>query len=173
MKWLVTLLSLLACAHAQAQPITGLGMVTPWTSARVLDDQSYTNTTLADVPGLTLSLQAGHTYAVTVSLSYVDVQTGNNGGIAVTFGGTVVPSNIIFDGWQYENSTLLGQGQGTALGQVVAGGASNATIGHLTIIGTITVAQAGTLTVQAAQFSSNAIPTVIKQGSLMLAMDIP
>ena len=175
MRWLAVCL-LLWVGAAQAQPITGLGMISPWSSARVTDDQTYTaNTTLADVPGLTVNLQAGHTYGFTVDLSYTDTFAGNNGGIQLAMGGTVIATNIIYDGWLIELNSVLGQGQAYTLGGVVANGATNSSVGHASIVGTITVdpAGAGTLTVQAAQWSSNAIPTVVKQGSRLLVIDMP
>ena len=173
MRGLAFALLLLLGGNALAQPVTGLGP-TSLTTAWVTSDQSYiSNITLADVPGLSINLQAGHTYSFRVELLYTDASAGNNGGIQVAMAGTVNPSNIIYSGWQFENNSIEGQAQATALGGVVASSAGPATIGHLQVIGSITVVTAGTLTVQAAQYSANVTPTVIKQGSIFVATDMP
>ena len=68
---------------------------------------------------------------------------------------------------------IKGNTQATALGGVVASGATTGVAGHVTIQGTITVNAAGTLTVQASQFAANATATVIKRGSRFIVHDMP
>ena len=170
--WFLALLLLLSGA-AQAQPIIGLG-TTPLTSAWMQNDKAFVlNNIPVDLPGLSINLLAGHTYSFRVELFYTDTGTGNNGGIQVVMNGDVIPASIIYEGWQFESNSVLGQGQQTALGGAVAAGASSATSGHAQIVGTIMVATAGALTVQAAQYSANSIPTVVTRGSFFIATDMP
>jgi hypothetical protein len=80
--------------------------------------------------------------------------------------GTVVPSNIIYDGWQVDANAIAGQNLATALNTVVANNASRGTNAVAIVHGTVVVNTTGTLKVQAAQSNANATASVVKAGSL-------
>jgi hypothetical protein len=138
--------------------------------ARVSSDQVISSTTtLANVSGLSVTLQAGRTYSIDVEISWTDIAAA---GIQLSLGGTATVTNLIFDGWVYDSNTIKGQFQGTALGATAVNLATTtATSGHATIQGMITVNAAGTLTVMAANGTSTASGTTIKRGSRMMCTD--
>lgn len=61
--------------------------------------------------------------------------------------------------------------QVAALGAAVAAGATVSDTTEVTIYGTITVNASGTLTVQFAQNSSNATPSIVARGSQFIVRD--
>jgi len=142
-------------------------------TARVVTDVSIANsTTLANVAGLAVNLQAGRAYSFEVDISYTG--TGGTGGIKCAMAGSATATNIIYDGWAVDSAAngTKGNAQATALGAPVAATNLVGTAGHVTISGTIEVNAGGTLTVQAAQNTANATATVIKRGSRMIVHDI-
>ena len=141
--------------------------------ARVIADASFANTTtLGNIAGLVVNVAAGRTYSFEAELSITDAAAG---GIRCAIGGSCTATAIIYDGWIVDSGTngIKGNTQATALGGVVASGATTGVAGHVTIQGTITVNAAGTLTVQASQFAANATATVIKRGSRFIVHDMP
>jgi hypothetical protein len=139
--------------------------------ARVTADVAITsNTTLANVAGLTVNVQAGRTYRFEADILWTDAATG---GIQLAISGTATATAILYDGWIVDSAAngIKGSAQGAALGAAVANAATTGTAGHAQIRGTITVNAAGTLTVQAAQFASNATATTIKRGSSFYVYD--
>jgi hypothetical protein len=142
--------------------------------ARVTGDFSgaSSNTTPANITGLSVNVQAGRTYSFRAYLSCADTAAA---GLRAAIGGTCTATNIIYDGWMRDTNTLKGTANATALGGVVANATTTATTGLIIeIFGTITVANAGTLTVQIAQSVSTAsAPPVVKRGSYFLVQDMP
>ena len=139
--------------------------------ARVQSDASFSTATLANVAGLVVNVSAGRTYSFEGELS---ITMAAAGGIKCAIGGSCTATNIIYDGWIVDAAAagIKGNAQATALGGTVASAQTVGTAGHVTIRGTVTVNAGGTLTVQAAQFVSSSVATVIKRGSRMLVHDI-
>ena len=129
-------------------------------------DQPFPNTTLADVTGWVVNLAAGHSYSWLITAYFTAAGGGSSGGMQFAMSGTVVPSSIIYDGWQVDANAIAGQNLATALNTVVASNASRGTTAVGVVHGTIVVNTAGTLKVQAAQNTANATASVIKAGSL-------
>jgi hypothetical protein len=141
-------------------------------TARVVSDISITsNATLATLAGMSVNVAAGRTYAFEVDIPFTCAAAG---GIRASISGTCTITNLIYDGWITDsaNNGIKGNAQATAFGTAVANAAITGTAGHVKISGTITVANAGTLTVQGAQSVSNATATVFKRGSRMIVHDI-
>jgi hypothetical protein len=129
-------------------------------------DQSLTNNTLVDVIGMVANLAAGQSYWWVITLYFTAAGGGASGGLQVTMSGTVVPSNIIYDGWQVDANSIAGQNQATALNTVVANNASKGVNAVAVVHGSVIVNTAGTLKVQAAQSTTYATASVVKAGSL-------
>jgi hypothetical protein len=66
-----------------------------------------------------------------------------------------------------------GQAQASALGTAVASAVLGAATGHVVIYSRITVSSPGTLTVQAAQNTSNATATTIATDATFMVDDVP
>lgn len=141
----------------QANRLTGL-------SCRVATDFSKTSdTTLANVTGLTRNVMAGEVYGVRAVL----FTTSNvAGGVKVAIGGTATATSIIAEADVKDGSLLATAGTtrvaalGTAMGDVTA-----VTVARITIEGQIVVNAAGTLTIQFAQNTSNGTASTVKAGS--------
>jgi len=123
-------------------------------SARVSTQFDKTSdTTLANVTGLTRNVEAGRTYAFTATL-----YTTSNvaGGVKAAIGGTATATSIIYQAEVLDGSTLatMGTARATSLATTV-GDVTAVTAARITITGTIAVEKAGTLTVQFAQNASN------------------
>ena len=129
-------------------------------------DQSLANATLVDVIGMMGNLAAGQSYWWVVTLYFTSAGGGASGGLQVAMSGTVVPSSIIYDGWQVDANAIAGQSLATALNTVVANNASRGTNAVAIVHGTVVVNTTGTLKVQAAQSNANATASVVKAGSL-------
>jgi hypothetical protein len=141
-------------------------------TARVVGDQSIANlTTLGNIGGLIVNVNAGRTYAFEAELSFTCAAAA---GIKCAISGSATVTNIIYDGWIVDSAAngIKGNAQATALGGTVAAAAITGTAGHVTIRGTIEVNAAGTLSVQAAQNVLNATATVVKRGSQFIVHDI-
>lgn len=141
--------------------------------ARVTSDVTYTSTAaLANITGLTVNVAAGRTYSFEAYLSFTDAAAG---GIQAAIAGTATATAIEYDGWIIDSGAngIKGNTQATSLGTAVATATTTGTAGVVLIKGTITVNAAGTLTVQAAQNTSNGTPTTIKRGSYFLVYDMP
>ncbi|MBL8186579.1 MAG: hypothetical protein JNK38_01155 [Acidobacteria bacterium] len=123
-------------------------------SARVSTQFDKTSdTTLANVTGLSRNVEAGRTYAFTAVL-----YTTSNvaGGVKAAIGGTATATSIIYQADVLDGSTqaTVGTARATALATTV-GDVTAVTAARITITGAIVVNAAGTLTVQFAQNASN------------------
>lgn len=117
---------------------------------------TQSNTTLADVTGFSLPIEAGKTYIFTISL----VGTGNASG-GVKFGVTgptavFVTGQVQVDGVSTTASSLA----------TIAGGADHAAV-EIFATGTYKASANGTLQVQAAQNTSHASDSKILAGSFI------
>lgn len=109
-----------------------------------------TDTTLANVTGLTRNVEAGRAYAFeAVLFTTSDVA----GGVKAAISGTATATSIIYEGLTI-NAGLITQSRTTTLGNTV-GAVTAVTAATIIIKGTIVVNAAGTLTVQFAQNASN------------------
>jgi hypothetical protein len=146
-------------------PGNDVGVYFTWGgTARISADISITsNATLANLGGMQVNVAAGRTYAFEVDMPFTCAAAG---GAKAAIGGSCTATNIIYDGWIVDSGAngIKGNGQAAALGTAVANAAITGTSGHLKISGTITVTNAGTLTVQGA--------TVFKRGGRMIVDDI-
>lgn len=123
-------------------------------SARVSTQFDKTSdTTLANVTGLTRNVEAGRTYAFTAVL-----YTTSNvaGGVKAAIGGTATATSIIYQADVLDGSTqaTVGTARATSLATTV-GDVTAVTAARITISGTIVVNAAGTLVPQFAQNASN------------------
>jgi hypothetical protein len=116
--------------------------------------------TLANVPGLSVNLATGGHYRITARLHFT---ASSSGGVKAALSGTVVPSNIIYNGFTYY-AAVTASNQATALNTAV-GMATSATTGMMEITGEIDVTTGGTLTVQFAQNASFGTGSVVMVGS--------
>lgn len=118
-----------------------------------------TNTTLANVTGLSINVSAGATYAFTAVLHLAtDIVGAGKVAIAGTATATaIIYQVIIIDAG--DPTTTTGQ-RATAMGTAVVSGLAT-TAAYVTVTGAITVNAAGTLTVQFAQSVSNGTSSVL------------
>ena len=121
-----------------------------------------TSTTLTAVTGLTANLVAGATYQIDI---YLAVTNNNTGGIKLALGGTATATNVLIDTQVFNTTTLTGEVNITALATPLVNLAVAGTLVFIT--GSITVNAAGTLTLQAAQNTSNATPLTVANGSYL------
>lgn len=136
------------------------------------DFSKTTDVTLADVTGLSVSLQAGRTYSFTAEILFTCAAAG---GVQAAIAGTATATNIIYNGYIVDSGAngIKGNTQATALATAVASATTTGTTGIIRIMGTITVNAAGTLTVQFAQNTSNGTASVAKRGSFFMVYDMP
>lgn len=141
----------------QANRLTGL-------SCRVSTNFSKTSdTTLANITGLTRNVMAGEVYGFRAVL----FTTSNvAGGVKAAIGGTATATSIIAEADVKDASTLIAAGttRVTALATTF-GDATAVTAARITIEGQIVVNAAGTLTVQFAQNVSNGTASTVLAGS--------
>lgn len=140
---------------------------------RVTSDFSVTSsTTLANITGLSVNVQAGRTYTFEANLLFTDAAAG---GIKAAIGGTATATDIRYNGWIVDSGAngIKGNTQAAALATTVASSTTTGTDGIVVIKGTITVNAAGTLTVQMAQNTSSGTATVAKRGSYFIVQDMP
>ena len=128
-----------------------------------------TNTTLANVTGLSVTLVAGKTYHFT---SRLYLTADSVGGYKVAIGGTATATAIVYQVNAVRNDTNIFtiNSQQTALAG--AAGAAGGTAVYVEIDGTITCNAAGTLTTQFAQNVSNGTSSVLR-GSSMEVKETP
>jgi hypothetical protein len=141
------------------------------TSVRVANDFQVTSSgVLVNVTGLSVLVRNGRTYTFEAYLTCTDAAAG---GVQAAIAGTTTASNIIYDGWLMDNSTIKAQTNSTALATAVASTTTTNTAGLVIIIkGTITTSANGTLTVQFAQNTSNVTASTVKQGSTFVVADV-
>jgi len=139
-----------AFARNEAGEINRLTGLTARNSAQF---DKTSDTTLANVTGLTRNVEAGRTYAFTAVL-----YTTSNvaGGVKAAIGGTATATSIVYEAEVKDGSTFatMGTARATSLATTV-GDVTAVTAARITITGTIVVEKAGTLTVQFAQNASN------------------
>lgn len=135
---------------------------------RTTSDFSKTSdTTFANVPGLSVNLAAGKTYKFRAVLH---CGVGTTGGSKVTMSGTATATAVRFSS---SGINLTGgppafvlATTSNALGGAGAGGAGG-TFHKVEVDGVITVNAAGTLTAQYAQVTSNGTPSTVLTGSTL------
>ena len=136
--------------------------------SRVSADVSVTsNTTLANVTGLTANVAASGTYRFEARLY---TTSANTGGVKFAIGGTATATDIIYEGVTTDAGVIT-QTRAGALATTV-GAVTNVTTAYTVITGTITVNAAGTLTVQFAQNASDGTASVVKRGSTFVLTEI-
>lgn len=108
------------------------------------------DTTLANIPGLTRNVEAGRIYAFTATLP---TTSNSSGGVKAAVAGTATATSIIYDCFTTDAGATV-QTRATALA-TACGGATAVSNATILIRGTIVVNAAGTLTVQFAQNASN------------------
>ena len=119
------------------------------------------NTTLANITGMSATLLPGVTYIVYGYLACVANATAGIK-LALTFTGTT--TLFVSDTWAYNTSTLTAEQNAAAVGTIysAAGAVTVVEIG-----GTIIVGTGGKIQLQAAQSVSNATPCTITNGSFI------
>jgi len=118
------------------------------------------DTTLANVTGLTRNVEAGRTY----SFEAVLYTTSNvAGGVKAAISGTATATSIVYEGITTDAGAST-QSRATTLGNAI-GAVTAVTAARITITGTIVVNAAGTLTVQFAQNTSNGTASSVLVGS--------
>jgi len=117
-----------------------------------------TNTTLADITGLSGSLSASGVYKFKALLH---ARPDSTGGFKVAIGGTCTATSIIYQTIVVDNATksIINADPYTALAGTSTGSGTTAAL--ITIEGTIVVNAAGTLTVQFAQNSASGTSSII------------
>ena len=115
------------------------------------------STALSDITGLTVNVDAGLTYEFSAIL-YTTSDAG--GGVKFAIGGTCTATAFICEAITSENGVTSKQDRTTTKGNAV-GGITAVTVALCRIVGTITVANAGTLTAMMAQNSSIAANSTV------------
>jgi hypothetical protein len=138
-------------------------------TSRVSTQFDKTNTTLADITGLSANVAAGRTYSFEAVL-FLTLDATGLGKIAI--GGTATATNIAFDGWcsRAAQTSMLSLGFINSMGTATTAISVNS-IKTVTLRGTITVNAAGTLTVQLAQSSASGTSSVLV-GSTFTVRDL-
>lgn len=126
------------------------------------------NTTLADVTGMSLVLPLG-TYNID---GYIDGTAGATGGIKLELiqAATIAVSNMNIRCKNYNGATLNANTKITGLGVDMGGSAAAYT--DLIFTGTFTVTTAGTVKIQAAQNTSSGTATTISVNSYMTVVRV-
>lgn len=110
-----------------------------------------TDTTLANITGLTRNVEASRAYAFRAVLETTAAATG---GVKFAVSGTATATSINYEGILYNGAAVVAQTRSTALDGVVCA-VTNATAATCVIEGVIVVNAAGTLTIQFAQNASD------------------
>ena len=126
------------------------------------------DTALANITGLTRNVEASRTYAFTAVLQTTAAATG---GVKFAVSGTATATAISYEGVLSGGAALIAQTRATALDTTVCS-SMTATVGTCTIKGVITVANAGTLTVQFAQNTSDAGASTVLANQLFYLIPI-
>ncbi len=127
------------------------------------------DTALADITGLSLTLISGSKYRFEAIL-----YTTSNvaGGIKFAIAGNATATAIIYEALVHNAAVLSAQTRATALATTV-GAVTAVTVAYARITGTITVNTSGTLTVQFAQNVSSLTASSVLVGSTFNAWPIP
>lgn len=112
-----------------------------------------TDTTLADITGLSRNVEASRVYAFR---AYIQTTSGSTGGVKFSVSGTAAATSVNYEGVLRSDSddNIVNIVRATALDTVVCN-ASSITSSTCEINGTIVVNAAGTLTIQFAQNTSD------------------
>jgi len=139
--------------------------------SRTGNDFPKTNNTLANITGLSINVLASTSYMFRAELAIAS----GAGGVQAAISGTCTVNNIVYDGWVVDSAAngTKGNAQASALNGVVASVIPTGAAVHITIVGLIEVQNAGTLTVQFAQNTTNAAASTVKRGSSFLAFSVP
>ena len=153
---------------ADAASTNGVKWATPaatWTRSNSTADQSFTNSTFADLTNLTFAVGANKNYIFQATLF---VSAGTTGGIKVGITTPSSPTSFTAGGYAAGNSSA----SNVVAANAVSGGAtvfSNAGAGWalavIHIRGVIRNVNAGTVAIQGAQNTTNGTATVFQRGS--------
>jgi hypothetical protein len=132
--------------------------------ARTTSQFDKTNTTLADITDLSITLASGKTYKFTANLF---VTADATGGLKVAMSGTATITSARYDivAVNKGTSAIVISSEKTALDS--SSGHAGATTATVTVEGVITVNAGGTLTVQFAQNAANGTSSVLVGSSLL------
>lgn len=123
---------------------------------------AQTNTTLANITGLSVTVTAAGVYNVRAHLNGT---AGASGGLKVAFSGTATATSSNTTAWNWNGTTLNAVTNQTAWGSAAT--AATAAYTDLVIEGSIVVLAAGTITLAAAQNASNGTATTVLPGSTL------
>jgi hypothetical protein len=136
-------------------------------TARASTTTTWTNnTTLSGVTGLSIVLVAGHHYAINAKIF---TTAGSGGGLKLSLGGTVTPTDVIYNVYIGANGQSVTNLMKTSLN---SGTGQTSADCFGSIDGFIDVSVGGTLTVLAAQNGSNGTPTISQIGSYLIVTDM-
>ena len=110
-----------------------------------------TDTTLANITGLSRNVEAGRTYAFTATMQTTAAATG---GVKFAVSGTATATSIRYEGVLQDATVTVAQTRATALDTVVCA-STTSTAGTCTIKGVVVINSGGTLTLQFAQNASD------------------
>lgn len=110
-----------------------------------------TDTTLANITGLTRNVEAGRAYAFTATLQTTAAATG---GVKFAVSGTATATSISYEGVLVDMGVVVAQTRATALDTTVCA-STTSTVGTCTIKGVVVINSGGTLTIQFAQNASD------------------
>jgi len=158
----------LANLQASIRSLVGLtSLQVPALQKRTSADFDKTSdTALANVTGLTVNVEAGKNYRITVRLHIV---CNSSGGVKVAIGGTCTAGAIVYDALILWASSCF-SGRGTALAGAI--GITNTANPIVEIVGLVSVTVGGTLTVMFAQNASYATKSTVKIGSSLFVDEV-
>ena len=139
-------------------------MVVPYQVRTTAAFDKTSDTALANIPDLTVTLVAGNNYRFE---AWLHCTANASGGVKATMSGTVTPGAIIFDGLTVFASSNY-QIRAAALDAACVAVTSAAPSPMVTIKGLISVAVGGTLTVKFAQNASFATKSTVNIGSTLM-----
>jgi hypothetical protein len=96
---------------------------------------------------------------------------GSTGGAKVAVACVASASNIVYEVQSYDAGALLNQGRATALGVAVASATSSVTP-TFRVVGEITAATTGALTMQMAQVAATTTTTFVLAGSFLKVFQV-
>lgn len=150
------------------QPILINGVQLSPLQARVSTQfDKTTDTTLANITGLSNTVVAGKTYRFEAVLY---CQSASTGGVKVAIAGTATATAIIYDALIFSNGGVSAPSRCTSLGSSL--GLTDTLVSQIKINGTITVNAGGTLTTQFAQNASDGTPSSVMVGSTFVVTEI-
>ena len=138
-------------------------MVVPYQVRTTAAFDKTSDTALANVPALTVTLVAGNNYRFE---AWLHTTANASGGVKVSMGGTATAGAIIYDGnWFYGANTFHWRYTALAESHGVTAAATDA---FVQVMGLISVTVGGTLTVQFAQNASFATKSTVNIGSTLM-----